>query len=404
MDSLNLSASSTIFQKMNLNTDLLVVGSSAAGLMAAKRAAELVKHEFSITLIDKKETIGVPPSPANTFFKSMWDRTGEQLRMEYVLNEVKGMRIISPSLHEVEIKSPGYVIDRAKFDQHYARELEKLGVEIHKAEAKSLLKNGSQIAGVRTAEGNINSRLTIIANGVESSLARAAGLKVMKYPEDIAWAYEVEVQSKGIGEAEFFEYYIGSIAPGWKATYSPYGNDKASLGIYIRGFGSEIEHFFHTYVERFKRIKGIEAMKMSAPKRGGDPIATIPNEIAGDGVMIAGGACGQSGICYAMVAGKIAGEVAAKALIANNCSKKFLRQYELEWRKNLKLEYQMGRIALELIKKMRDDEIDAIARALEKEDISRHLKGGALEIAFKLGMQVLKKSPGSILLISRLIL
>lgn len=390
------------FQKMN--TDLLIVGSSAAGLMAAKRAAELLKQEFSITLIDKKEKIGAPPSPANTFFKTMWDRTGEQLRKEYVLNEVKGMHIISPALHRIEIKTPGYVIDRAKFDQHYARELEKLGVEIHKAEAKSLLKNGSRIAGVRIDQGDINSKLTIIANGVESELASATGLKAMKYPEDIAWAFEVEVQSKGIGEAEFFEYYIGSIAPGWKATYSPYGDDRASLGIYIRGFGREIDQFFHSYIERFKQIKGIEVLKMSAPKRGGDPIATIPNEIAGERVMITGGACGQSGICYAMLAGKIAGEIAAKALIANNCSREFLRKYEIEWKKNLQLEYQMGRAALELIKKMRDEEIDAIARAFENEDITRHLKGSAWRIAFKLIMQILMKSPSSILPISRLML
>ncbi|MEM2934513.1 MAG: NAD(P)/FAD-dependent oxidoreductase [Methanocellales archaeon] len=389
-----------------MNIDLLIVGSSPAGLMAAKRAAELLKQEFSIILIDKKEKIGIPPSPANTFFKTMWDRTGEELDREYVLNEVKGMHIISPALHRMEIKTPGYVIDRAKFDQHYARELEKLGVEIHKAEAKSLLKNGRRIAGVQIDQGdiNLNSKLTIIANGVESELASATGLKLMKYPEDIAWAFEVEVQSKGIGEAEVFEYYIGSIAPGWKATYSPYGDDRASLGIYIRGFGREIEPFFHSYVEKFKRIKGIEVLKMSAPKRGGDPIATIPNEIAGEGVMITGGACGQSGICYAMLAGKIAGEVAAKALIANNLSREFLRKYELEWKKNLQLEYQMGRAALELIKKMRDEEIDAIARAFEKEDISRYLKGSPWGIAFKLGMQILKKSPNSILLISRLML
>jgi flavin-dependent dehydrogenase len=384
-----------------MNTDLLIIGASAAGMMAAKRAAEVLKQEFSIALIDKKEAIGMPPSPANTFFKSMWDRTGEKLKMDHVIKEVKGMHIISPSLHRIEIKTPGFVINRTKFDQYYAKELEKLGVAIHRAEAKSLLKKGSQIAGVYTSKGDINSKLTIIANGVESELARATGLKPMKYPMDIAWAYEVEVESEGIGEAEFFEYYIGSIAPGWKATYSPYGGDKASLGIYIRGFGREIEHFFHSYVEKFKRIKGIEAMKMNAIKRGGDPIATIPNEIVGERVMIAGGACGQSGICYAMLAGKIAGEVAAKALIANNCSKEFLRQYELRWSKQLKLEYQMGRAALQLIKKMKDDEIDAIVKGLEKEDISKYLKGSALEIAFKLGLQVFKRSP---LLISKMML
>lgn len=382
---------------------MLIVGASPAGLMAAKRAAELAGQKFSISLIDKRQAIGMPPSPANTFFKSMWDKTGEQLSEEYIINRLEGMHIISPSLHEIEIKIPGFVIDRAKFDQHYARELEKLGVEILRAEAKAVLKNGSRVTGASTDLGEINSRLTIIADGVESALVKSAGTKAMKYPDDIAWAYEAEVKSEKIGEPEFFEYHIGSIAPGWKATYSPYGGDTASLGIYVRGKGRDVEQFFNAYLEKFKRIKKISDVKLGEPKKGGDPIATIPDEIAGDGVMVAGGACGQSGICYAMVAGKIAGETAAKALTADNYSRQILSQYEQEWSKALRSQYEMGRMALEAIRRMTDEEIDAIAGAFKSEDMSKFLQGSPPEVALKLGSHIFRKSPGSIFLISKLV-
>ncbi len=385
-----------------MQTDLLIVGASTAGLMAAKRAAELVKQDFSITLIDKKKVIGVPPSPANTFFKSMWEKTGEQLKEEYILNRLDGMHIISPSLHEIEIKAPGFVIDRTKFDQQYSGQIEKLGVKILSAEARAVLKNGNKVAGVHSDLGEINAKLTIIADGVESVIAKNAGLRTMKYPEDIAWAYEVEVESNNIGEAKFFEYYIGSIAPGWKATYSPFGNGKAALGVYVRGRGRDVRMFYNAYLEKFKAIKKIRDLKLGEPSTGGDPIATIPYEIIENGVMVAGAACGQSGICYGMLAGKIAGETAAKALTAGNHSKQFLSPYEQEWSKALKSQYEIGRRALEAIRKMSDEEIDEIAEALEGEDISKYLKGSPSEIAFKLGSLLFSKSPGSILLLSRL--
>lgn len=386
-----------------MQTDLLIIGASPAGLMIAKRAAELVKQDFSITLIDKKQVIGVPPSPANTFFKSMWDKTGEPLREEFIVNRLEGMCIISPSLHKIEIKTPGFVIDRMKFDRHYAIEIEKLGVKILSAEAKGIQRIGNRFTGVQSDIGDINAKLIVIADGVDSAIAASTGLRTMKYPEDIAWAYEVEVECESIGEAKFFEYYIGSIAPGWKATYSPFGNSRASLGVYVRGKGRDVEPFFNSYFEQFKRIKKISGIKLGERKKGGDPIATIPNEITANGLIVAGGACGQSGICYAMVAGKIAGETAAKALIADNYSKQFLGKYEQEWSKSLRSQYETGRRALEAIRKMSDKEIDEIAGALEGEDISKLLKGSTSEIAMKLGSMLFRKSPGSILLISRLV-
>ena len=67
----------------------------------------------------------------------------------------------------------------------------------------------------------------------------------MRHPEDIAWAMEADIEHPAIGEEMFFQYWIGSMAPGWKATFSPAGGDHATLGVFVRGHGQNVLPFFH---------------------------------------------------------------------------------------------------------------------------------------------------------------
>jgi len=115
----------------------------------------------------------------------------------------------------------------------------------------------------------------------------------MRYPQDIAWAMEAAVEHPGLGEELFFQYWIGSMAPGWKATFSPAGGDKATLGVFVRGHGQDVESFFQGFLKRFKAYKAaqyedIEDLKILSIKRGGDPIATLPGEIVADSLMVTG--------------------------------------------------------------------------------------------------------------------
>ena len=79
-------------------------------------------------------------------------------------------------------------------------------------------------------------------------------------------------------------------------------------------------------MERFKKEKKISDLRIIRKHTGGDPIATIPNEIVSDGIMVTGGAAGQSGIAYGMRAGEICGTVAAEAVAASNTSRKVLSE------------------------------------------------------------------------------
>jgi digeranylgeranylglycerophospholipid reductase len=379
---------------LNENADIVVIGASPAGFMAARSA---VLQGASVTLLDSKEDMGHPPHPANTFFKFMMERNCEPILDEYVLNRLRGMKIISPGGISIEIETPGYYIDRQRFDRHYKDELLKAGVNVLTGiKALSVMRAGSQFK-VSTSGGILIPKLVIAANGIESKIAARMGLKTTRYPEDIAWAVEAKVRAPGIGEPDMFEYYIGDHSPGWKSTYSPAGGDLATLGVYVRRHGRDVSAFFDSWLERFAQLKGygIDDIEIIAMYTGGDPIATVPYQLIADGFMVVGGAAGQSGIGYGMRAGQICGEVAAGAVTGGDVSVRRLREYVKRWRREFASEYWMGRMGLEMVRKMTDKEIDTVVSVFAGRDLSS-LNGTPLLQAVKTGLFVARHKPSAL--------
>ena len=376
-----------------MDADILVIGASPAGIMAARNASQ---KGANVILIDSKKELGHPPHPANTFFKGMFDKAGEKVNNKYVKHNLKGMHIVAPNGDEIVVETPGYFLDRTKFDEHYAKEVEKTGVDIRTGvESYNVLKTGNAFS-VSTSEGMLRSKIVIAADGINSKTAGLLGLKTVRYPNDIAWAVEAEIEADGVGDVDMFEYYLGSIAPGWKSTYSPGGGDYATLGVYVRRNGVDVSSFFDNWLEKFKRMKGLDDIKILKKHVGGDPIATIPNRIVADGIMVTGGAAGQSGIGYGMRAGQICGDVAADAVAKGDVSAKVLSQYKKQWNSEFRTEYYLGRIALETLRKMDNHEIDNMMKTFKGQDLS-FIHGSSFNQAMQVGLFMLKKNPAALL-------
>lgn len=373
------------------DADILIIGASPAGIMAARSAAQ---KGASVILIDRKEDIGDPPHPADTFFKFMLDRSHEHVHNDYVVNKLRGMKIISPAGTTMKIKTPGFFIDRQKFDRYYRDELVRTGVDIRTGvEALAVIQSALGPA-TSTSEGIIRSALVIAADGIESKIAARMGIMTTWFPRDVAWAVEAQVRAEGIGQPDMFEYYLGSHSPGWKSTYSPAGGDIATLGVYVRRRGRDVQGFFERWLLRFSKIKGYDPddIEIISTHRGGDPIATVPHRFVTDGFMVTGGAAGQSGIGYGMRAGQICGEVAAAAISEGDVSAKRLKEYSKRWRKEFAIEYWLGRIGLEAVRKMTDAEIDTLVSAFADQDMS-FLKGPPLVQVMRAGLFVAMHKP-----------
>ncbi|MCK9564998.1 MAG: NAD(P)/FAD-dependent oxidoreductase [Methanothrix sp.] len=356
-----------------MKCDVLVVGASPAGLMAAISAA---KGGAGVILMDR-DLAGLDHA-ANTLFEGMAAASGVKVEDCYLKKELEGMRILSPSGQGVAIPAKGYFIDRKKFDEHYLRLAQSSGVTMLAGIAKKSRLDGSRRI-VFSDEEEIEAKVVVDASGVVSHLARGAGLVPMRHAEDIAWAMEADIEHPGLGEEMFFQYWIGSMAPGWKATFSPAGGDRATLGVFVRGHGQNVQPFFRAFLNRFKAYKtsqyrDIENLKILSVRRGGDPICVMPGDIVADSLMVTGGAAGQSGLAYSMRAGTICGSVAGEAVAAGDVSRGSLSQYEKLWKREFYWQYRMGRASLRTLAMMKDEQIDRLVHGLSGK---RLISGGS---------------------------
>ncbi|HSD57953.1 MAG TPA: NAD(P)/FAD-dependent oxidoreductase [Methanotrichaceae archaeon] len=378
-----------------MKCDVLVVGASPAGIMAAVKAARLGSE---VILMDKN--LGRLDHAANTLFEGMASRAGLQVEDCYLQHELDGMRILSPSGHGVTIPASGFFIDRKKFDDYHMAIAEAAGITVMLGEVKDARLSGGK-RSVSTDQGEIEAKVVIDASGVQAqpTLASKVGLSPMLHPQDIAWAMEAEIEHPGLGEEKFFQYWIGSMAPGWKATFSPAGGDRATLGVFVRGHGQNVHSFFRDFLKIFKKYKSsayrnIDDLKILSVKRGGDPIAVLPGEIVSESFMVTGGAAGQSGLAYGMRAGQICGEVAAQAVKAGDTSGEFLGKYEKNWNSEFDWEYRMGRAALQTLQNLKDAEVDRLVAGLSGRSLIS--EGSFYQKALYAGMKVALARPRTV--------
>jgi digeranylgeranylglycerophospholipid reductase len=378
-----------------MKCDVLVVGASPAGIMAAIKAAQMGTE---VILMDKN--LGQMDHTANTLFEGMASRAGLQIDDCYLQNELEGMRILSPSGLGATIPARGFFIDRKRFDDYQLAAVRAAGITVIPGEAKETrLSAGNDKRIVSTDQGEIEARVVVDASGVQSGLAEKAGLSPMLHPQDIAWAVEADIEHPGLGEEKFFQYWIGSMAPGWKATFSPAGGDRATLGVFVRGHGKDVQPFFSKFLNLFKKYKAsdyrdMDNLKIISVKRGGDPIAVLPGEIVSDSLMVTGGAAGQSGLAYGMRAGQICGGVAGEAVKAGDTSQEFLARYKKRWNSEFYWEYRMGRAALQTLQNMKDEEIDRLVGGLSGKRLVS--EGSFYQKSFYAGIRVALARPRTV--------
>lgn len=372
----------------------MVMGASSAGMMAAASAAE---GGANVMLLDR--ALGGLKHDANTLFEGMAAISRIEIKDCLLKKELEGMRILSPSGKGVTIPAKGYFIDREAFDRHYLRLAEKAGVALLSGEVQSLSQDGSGRMVSLGGGEEIHARVVIDASGVQSRLWQKANIKPMRHPEDIAWAMEADIEYPYLGEEMFFQYWIGSMAPGWKATFSPAGGDQATLGVFVRGHGQDVQPFFDGFMRLFKAQKAslyrnIDRLKINSVRLGGDPICVMPGEIVADSLMVTGGAAGQSGLAYSMRAGTICGTVAAEAISRDDVSRSSLSAYLRRWNREFYWQYRMGRSSLLTLGLMKDEDIERLIDSLSGKGLVS--KGPFLKKAAYAGSKVFMIRPRTI--------
>ncbi len=351
--------------------DVIIVGAGPAGSIAAKTAAE---NDLDTLLIEKRVEIGNPVRCAEGVGKEGLSQFIKPDK-RWIAADVKGARIYSPGGIKIEMSEfgpeVGYVLERKIFDRELAKQAAKAGAEVMvKTRAIDLIKEDGFVRGIKAEHIgdllNVHANVVIGADGVESKVGRWAGINTTLKPKDIETCAQFLMTDVDI-DPEYCEFYIGNqIAPGGYAWVFPKGKKEANIGLGISGSRAKLHpiEYLKNFVERkYPEGKTIEMIM------GGVPV-TVPTKTTTNGLMLVGDAARMSdpltggGIIHAMESGKMAGEVASKAVRAGDSSVECLNEYERRWVLTIGATLQKSYKAKKLLFTLSDAEWDTLASSL----------------------------------------
>jgi digeranylgeranylglycerophospholipid reductase len=289
--------------------------------------------------VDKKKEIGSPVRCAEGLGYPSFALLGLDTKSEFVQNKVNRAVMFSPSGRKLDINVPYqefslYILDRSRFEKDLANTVrKKKGDILLNTAALDLVKKDKKVVGLKTSQGEISSKIIIGADGVESRIGRLCGLsKRLKLNEIFTCVQHTLVDLEGVDD--HFEIHFGSkYAPGGYAWMFPKGNGMANFGL---GVLASTKKRPLKLLEKFKSDHANSASSIRFV--GGCIPSTCPlPKTVSDNIMLVGDAARQTnavsggGIANAILAGRMAGEIAGR-VVTNNKPIKELMDYDRLWR------------------------------------------------------------------------
>jgi digeranylgeranylglycerophospholipid reductase len=294
----------------------------------------------------------------------------------WVLTRIRSACFVSPGGRRVALSDIGenFVLDRIKLESDLVARAVAAGVDYHTSSpVLSVERRGVQDYLCRTPSAGFLARCVVLADGVESRLARGMGWETALQLDDIESCAFCRCAHESI-DGDTIHIFVGSTyAPGGYAWVFPRHKGVANVGLGVRGSLSE-GGTARLYLERFVS-RFFKRAQVSDIHCGGVPSGRWLKPLVRDGVMIVGDAARQvnslngAGLSYSLYAGKIAGIAAAQATGGGQCSFNRLKAYEKQWASFMgRQQLRSYRLKNMLMKMENDSFFDSIASKLEGTD------------------------------------
>ncbi len=393
---------------MNEKYDVAVVGAGPAGSIAARAAA---RSGAKVLLLDKRHELGVPVQCGEALGEDVLRELRVKPDSRWAVHKVNVAKIVSPSGIAVYMSEKaaggkiGYILDRKIFDKHLATLAADAGSDIRVGTVvDGLLSDGGKVRGVRARGPNgrteVCADVIIAADGVMSRVARWAGINTVLKLDDLESGAQFQMVGIEFESPTTMEYYLSSkLAPGGYVWIFPKGKDMANVGLGV--LASRAEHRPIDYLRNFVNSRpNLQKGRVIEINAGGVPVGGPVKETVRDGLIIVGDAARHvnpltgGGIDYAMRAGDIAGEVAAKAVAEGNTSKKRLSEYQRRWMKLFGKRLGKYLKAKNVIINFSDAELDELAEAVQGVKFERISLSALLRVLIKSHPKLLWKLRG----------
>ena len=324
--------------------DIVVVGGGPAGSSVAFTAA---KKGVKVAMLEKEDSIAQSVRTSGV----TWVKDVKKFGIPPdCYNEIRNYSFCSPN-NQVSVRDSeprAVVLDVRKTYQWLAQQAEKEGASI-------FLK--TNVTGVRTdADGKItgvnasgnedlvfNSKIVIDASGFQSVVARSLGVATQW--ERFGAGAEYEATAENVEQDTWWLMVGQQYSPAGYAWIFPVNKNTVRIGV---GIGKP-----ESNVDPTERLKELLKNKLGPIKNLGKitPIefhyGLIPNDglsrkTVYDNLILVGDSAGQAnplvleGIRYAIMFGRVAGEISADAIKSGDTSEKSLKKYEDIWQKAIK--------------------------------------------------------------------
>ncbi|MFP4115697.1 MAG: geranylgeranyl reductase family protein [Candidatus Aenigmatarchaeota archaeon] len=375
--------------------DVVVVGGGPAG---SSVAAELAERDLDVALYEKRQEIGVPKRCGEGISAAPIKEVGLDIPERCKAQPINGALVHSPNIDFVRISSEetvGWILERELFDKWMATRAAEAGAKVKaKAKVKDLLPENKGVeVEVEGDEFKEEAKMVIAADGVESLIARKAGVKNASNLQLVDSGYQYEMVDLELKDSNKLELYFGKdIAPRGYVWVFPKGERSANVGI---GIGGDVKgtakDYLDSFIENNDRFKRASVVEVNS---GMIPVGGFLDDMTAENFLAVGDAANQvnpihgGGIWEGIKAGIIAGKVAHEAISENDTSKENLQEYNKRWwkarGKNLKKVEKLR----EVLEDLDDEDLNYLAENLEGEDLMNFASGRKLS---KLGRILLNR-------------
>ncbi|MFQ5707704.1 MAG: NAD(P)/FAD-dependent oxidoreductase [bacterium] len=382
--------------------DVVVVGGGPAGLSAAYTAAQ---SGARVVLLERSKEIGYPVHTSGGSWIAELKRLGVPDRFMHPIRVGQFISAREEAVFEYS-DPPGCILDVRGLYQYLAEMASLAGAEIfvNTVATKPIFESGT-LAGVKARrfgrEQIFRAPLVVDASGASCLVARHLGLTTGFDRVGVGAEYDLVAPHWPQDRVAFL--FGTQVAPSGYAWIFPHGQQRVRCGVGLIHPDSDCDP--RTYLEKLLANPNLLDGALNAISRIEYHAGVIPSEnflkrTVTDGMMVVGDAGGListllgEGIRFAIEIGRMAGNVAGKALTCKRFDAPFLGQFESLWQKKYKRIFRLGAFLNRRMARYTDAQWDRRVRtlaALGAELVPAVLKG---EFSSRNILKIVRKNPG----------